>query len=73
MCIAGGVDIPDHMIDKSVILFENYPEDDLSVYILQLIGLHLKKMSDEDKIKIITTIQGILGIKPLKRVIPLEE
>lgn len=73
MCLAGGVDIPDDMIDKSVILFENYPEDELSIYILQLIGLHLKNMSDEDKLKIITTLRGILGIKPLKRVIPLEE
>jgi hypothetical protein len=56
--------LPEHLINKDVIEFSNCPEDDLSIHILRLIGLHLKNMNDEQKQEIINTLNVQLGICP---------
>lgn len=66
-CIAGGVDIPERMINRDVIGFTNYPTDQRSRHILHLIGIHLKRFDDDQKDKIIQTLDEILGIKPFKK------
>lgn len=40
-------------------------DDPKSLHILQLCMLHLRKMSEEDKLKIISLLNDILGIKDL--------
>jgi len=61
--VAGGCDIPEEMIDKDVIGFTNFPDDELSRYILQLIGLHLNKMTDEQKRTLAKDLRDILSIE----------
>lgn len=65
LCVAGGVDISEHLINKDVIQFSNYPDDILSIQVLQLIGLHLRSFSDREKYELIEKMQSFLGVKKL--------
>lgn len=67
--VAGGVEIPDHMLCHDMIQFENAPDDDQSRLLLQLISLHLRKWTDEQKCQIITAIHTMMGITPLNSTI----
>ena len=69
MCVAGGPELPEHLINHDMIEFTNYPEDELSIHILRLIALHLKGMNDAQKKEIVSVIQKVLGIKPLKKIV----
>lgn len=64
--VAGGVEVPDHMLSQDVVHFDNAPDDDLSRLLLQLIGLNLKRWNDDQKCQIIAAIHTILGIQPFK-------
>ncbi len=63
-CTTGGSKLPLHLINKDIIQFSNFDRDDQKgMHILRLLGLHLKKLSEEDKDDIITTLNGILNNK----------
>lgn len=47
-----------------VVEWINAPDDELSVHIMLLIGLHIWKFNDLQKMQIIEKLNEILGIKP---------
>jgi hypothetical protein len=63
ICVAGGVEIPDSMLRKDVVEFSNFPDDDLSRTILQLVGLHLWSWTDEQKKEVIEALQNVRTTK----------
>lgn len=57
--VVGGVEIPDHLLRKDIVQFSNFPDDDLSRTILQLVGLHLWSWTDEQKKQVIEALQNV--------------
>jgi hypothetical protein len=53
-------------IRRDVVKFANYPDDEKSLYILQMVGLHLATMTEEQKDQLIASLMKIFKIKPLK-------
>ena len=60
--VVGGVEIPDYLLNKDLISFDNYPKDEKSLYILRLIGLHLPRFSDDQKDELIICLRKLLNI-----------
>jgi hypothetical protein len=64
--VSGGIAMPESLRNKNVCHFTNYPDDETSIHLLQLVGLHIHTLSDDDKLLIISTIEKILGVECLK-------
>lgn len=58
-----GIDISKYL-RTDVVEWTNAPDDELSMHILRLIGLHIWKFNDLQKMQIIEKLNEILGIKP---------
>ena len=62
--VIGGVDLPKYLRSTDVVEWTNAPDDELSVHIMRLIGIHIWKFNDSQKMQIIEKLDEILGIKP---------
>ena len=51
------------MLDAKAVRFENCPQDDFSKRILVMLSLHLHRMSIPDKLRLMTTLEDIVGIR----------
>lgn len=59
--VIGGIDLIDlRLIRDDVVHFTNYPDDDRSCHLLQLIGLHLWRLNDKEKDEIIDFVFRIV-------------
>lgn len=61
--VIGGVGLPKYLM-ADVVEWINAPDDELSIHIMRLIGINIRKFNDLQKIQIIEKLNEILGIKP---------
>ena len=64
--VAGGVGFPEYLLRNDTVHFSNYPKDDKSRHLLQIIGLHLWRFDDEDKDKVIDFLFRLITDKDSK-------
>ncbi len=62
--------VPEDRLNRDVVEFRNYKNDPKVLHILHLVGLHLNKIDEKKKDKLIAAFNEIFGIKSIKRTSP---